>query len=77
MQRLFSWARARGRFVRLWAFLAVGLLIAGCATNMTQERERSAALRNIGQAYLMQRDFTAALSKLLEAEVVYADDPIL
>jgi tetratricopeptide (TPR) repeat protein len=77
MQKRFLWNRSRGRFVRLWAFLAVGLLIAGCATDMTQERERSAALRNIGQAYLMQRDFTAALAKLLEAEAVYADDPIL
>ena len=77
MQRLFSWTWSGKRFFRLGTFLTVGLLVTGCATDMTRERERSAALRNIGQAYLMQRDFTAALSKLLEAEAVYADDPIL
>ena len=77
MTILSQWIKTSALSVRLWALLAAGMLTAACATDVTQERERSAALRNIGQAYLMQRDFTAALSELLEAEAIYADDPIL
>jgi tetratricopeptide (TPR) repeat protein len=48
-----------------------------CATNLEQRKQQSEAQRNVGEAYMVEGKYTAALKELLEAEKLYADDPIL
>jgi tetratricopeptide (TPR) repeat protein len=54
----------------------VSCLIA-CATNLEQRKLQSEAQRNVGEAYMVEGKYTLALKELLEAEKVYADDPLL
>ncbi len=51
--------------------------LGACATNQEARKKESEAQRNIGEAYMIQGNTTQALKKLLEAEKIYADDPIL
>ena len=40
-------------------------------------KKQGEAIRNVGEAYLIQGDYTAALNELLKAEKMYANDPHL
>jgi type IV pilus biogenesis/stability protein PilW len=61
------------------ALLLGVLLISACATTgITIENKRKAeADRNLGEAYLSQRNYTAALGELLKAQKLDAQDPLL
>ncbi len=54
------------------------IFIWGCAGTGNQEKiNASRARRNVGQAYLVQGNFTAALRELLQAEALNPNDPVL
>jgi len=55
-------------------FLIFGL--ASCA-NTEQLKKQEEAGRLVGEAYMSQNDYTAALNELLKAEKIYANDPHL
>ena len=61
--------------------VVMGLLVLffwGCAGTSNPEKIKAGrAARNVGQAYLVQGNFTAALNELLRAETLNPDDPIL
>lgn len=61
-----------------WIPLAIVLIMAiGCAGNLEHRKRQSQATRDVGEAYMVQGNFTAALNELLKAEKIYPDDPIL
>jgi len=50
----------------------------GCAGVGSPEKTKAGrAARNLGQAYLVQGNFTAALNELLRAETIHPDDPVV
>ena len=52
--------------------------VVSCATpNMEVQKQQGEALRNLGEAYYTQGDYTSALRELLKAEAIYPDDPFL
>lgn len=66
--------------------LAIGLVcvisvifLAACAGSQSQEelQQKGEATRTIGEAYMRQGDYTAALRELLKAKELYPEDPIL
>jgi Tfp pilus assembly protein PilF len=62
-----------------FALLAV-LLISACApakTTMPEDRKKGIAARNLGEAYLQEERYTAALGEFIKAKGFIPDDPIL
>jgi len=61
--------------------LSLGLFlifcIASCAANIEIRKKQEEASRNLGEAYLQQRDFSSALREFLKAEKIYSKDPLL
>jgi type IV pilus biogenesis/stability protein PilW len=55
------------------------LLFSGCATKGVSplDKKKADATRNLGEAYLSEKNYTAALRELLKAEKLNPDDPIL
>jgi type IV pilus biogenesis/stability protein PilW len=55
------------------------LLVSACATTglSPQDKKKANASRNLGEAYLSEGNYTAALGELLKAEKINPDDPIL
>ena len=51
--------------------------IASCATNIEVRKKQGEASRNLGEAYMQQRDFSSALREFLKAEKLYSKDPYL
>lgn len=62
-------------FISLMMIFALG----ACASSgsLALKKERSEATRDLGEAYMKQNRHTMALRKLLEAEEIYAKDPLL
>ena len=55
------------------------LLLSGCAATGVSplDKKKADATRNLGEAYLGEKNYTAALRELLKAEKLNPDDPIL
>ncbi len=51
--------------------------IVSCAANIEMRKKQEEAFRNLGEAYMQQRDFTSALREFLKAEQIYSKDPYL
>jgi Tfp pilus assembly protein PilF len=52
--------------------------MAGCASRQKKlEKQRAEAIRDLGEAYMAQREYTRALREFLKAEAIYPDDPYL
>ena len=51
--------------------------IVSCAANIEMRKKQEEASRNLGEAYMQQRDFTSALREFLKAEKIYSKDPYL
>lgn len=62
---------------RIVLVLLAVAIFAGCANKTPMLRKQSEAMRNLGEAYMNQGDFTIALKQFLEAESLYADDYLL
>ncbi len=52
-------------------------LITGCASDRAARQREGAALRNIGEAYMIEDQYTSALKELLKADELTPDDPFL
>ncbi len=57
--------------------LLASLTLLSCASNRVQEQKIAAATVELGEVYLNQGNFTAALKALLDAEKVLPNDPYL
>ncbi|NNF99078.1 MAG: tetratricopeptide repeat protein [Desulfobacteraceae bacterium] len=56
--------------------LVLAILLAGCSgASQYQRKEEAEAHRNIGEAYMRQGNYTAALKELLQAETMNPQDP--
>ena len=53
------------------------LVFVACVSDQAQQKNRAAAIRNVGEAYMYQGQYTAALRELLRALEIYPDDPFL
>jgi Tfp pilus assembly protein PilF len=52
--------------------------VASCATtNIKVQKQQEEALRNLGEVYYKQGDYTSALREFLKAEAIYSEDPFL
>jgi tetratricopeptide (TPR) repeat protein len=62
----------------MWAAsIFLVFFLVSCAANLEIRKSQEEALRNFGEAYIREGDYTKALGKLLEAEKLYAEDPHL
>jgi len=58
--------------------LIIALYVVSCATaNMDVQKQQGKAVRNLGEEYYKQGDYTSALREFLKAEALYPDDPFL
>jgi len=60
------------RFIYV-ALVSIFFLVS-CAANLEIRKDQEEALRNLGEAYMGQEDYTAALRELLKAEKIYSKD---
>lgn len=70
---IFAW-------VLVLSIMTLGIMTggAGCASKQKMlEKQRAEAIRDLGEAYLAQREYTRALREFLKAEAIYPDDPYL
>lgn len=51
--------------------------ITACTANLEIKKKQEEASRNLGEAYMQQRNYTAALKEFLKAEKLYPKDPYL
>ncbi|MBC2695193.1 MAG: tetratricopeptide repeat protein [Desulfobacteraceae bacterium] len=51
--------------------------IASCTVNTEVRKKQEEASRNLGEAYMQQKDFSSALREFLKAEKLYSRDPYL
>ena len=62
----------------MWtASMFLVFFLVSCAPNLELIKNQEEALRNFGEAYIREGDYTKALRKLLEAEKLYSKDPLL
>ncbi len=62
----------------IWAIsMFLVFFLASCAANLEAIKRQEEASRNLGEAYMGQGDYTAALREFLQAEKLYAKDPYL
>jgi len=59
----------------VWVLLIFNVV--SCATNLESRKRQSEATRNLGEAYMVQGDYTSALRELLKAKKLYSNDPYL
>jgi type IV pilus assembly protein PilF len=62
---------------RLVLSLFLIFCLSSCAANIEVRKKQEEASRNLGEAYLQQRDFSSALREFLKAEKIYSKDPYL
>lgn len=65
---------------RLNGLWIVGILVMGCLAGCAQNenlRKQGESFRNLGEAYMVQGNYTAALKELMTAERLTPDDPYL
>jgi len=65
--------------VRLVCILCAILMVWGvsCSSNLQVKKEQEESLRDLGEAYMGQGNYTAALRELFKAERLYSKDPYL
>ncbi|RZB34837.1 MAG: hypothetical protein SRB1_00605 [Desulfobacteraceae bacterium Eth-SRB1] len=62
----------------MWAvFVLLVFFLVSCAANLEVRKKQEEASRNLGEAYMGQGGYTAALREFLEAEKLYDGDPYL
>jgi len=69
--------KIKAKLIMLATSISLMLFLVSCAANLELRKNQEEALRNLGEAYMRQGDYTAALRKLLEAEKLYSKDPHL
>ena len=62
----------------MWAAsIFLVFFLVSCAANLEVRKNQEEASRNLGEAYMGQGDYTAALREFLKAEKLYSKDPYL
>ena len=62
----------------MWtASMFLVFFLVSCAANLEVRKNQEEASRNLGEAYMGQGDYTAALREFLKAEKLYSKDPYL
>ena len=61
----------------IYVVLASIFFLVSCAANLEVRKNQEQASRNLGEAYMGQGDYTAALREFLKAEKLYSKDPYL
>ena len=61
----------------IYVVLVSIFFLVSCGANLEVRKNQEEALRNLGEAYIREGDYTTALRKLLEAEKLYSKDPHL
>ncbi len=57
--------------------ILISLITVSCETTPQKPRpDQASTIRNMGEAYIMQGDYTAALKELLKAEKINPNDPV-
>jgi type IV pilus biogenesis/stability protein PilW len=67
-------------WVLVLSFSMMGAMMGmtGCASDQKKlKKQRAEAIRDLGEAYMAQREYTRALREFLKAEEIYPDDPYL
>jgi len=69
----------RWRLEPILSLIFAMLLFSACATMgvSPQDKRKADATRNLGEAYISEKNYTAALGELLKAQKLNPDDPIL
>jgi type IV pilus assembly protein PilF len=62
------------RIVRLSTILVALLVLSACASDLSLQKEQSEALRNLGEVYMRQENYTLALKELRKAEALFPMD---
>ena len=66
------------RSVPATLMVMVMILTAACATtDHAKIKKQAEAIRGVGEAYMLERNYTAALRELLKAEKMNPDDHLL
>ena len=62
-----------------WTVLVImAFCVVSCATaDIKVQKQQEEAIRNLGEEYYKQGDYTSALRQFLKAEALYPDDPFL
>lgn len=61
----------------MMVFWVVSCATANMEVQKKQQKKQGEALRNLGEVYYKQGDYTSALRELLKSEALYPDDPFL
>ncbi|MBW2406036.1 MAG: tetratricopeptide repeat protein [Deltaproteobacteria bacterium] len=62
----------------VWVLTLTAFCVVSCATaNIKVQKQQGEALRNLGEEYYRQGDYTSALREFLKSEELYPDDPFL
>jgi len=71
--------KGRRRRYRWFGSVLLFIMVLSCATpaGLEEKRKQEEASRFLGEAYLAQENYTAALREFLKARQIYADDPYL
>lgn len=63
--------------IKMSYFLLMFLIITGCASHTKEHTKIATATRALGEAYMAQGNYIAALRELLDAEKIIPQDPFL
>ena len=61
----------------IYVVLVSIFFLVSCGANLEVRKSQEEASRNLGEAYMGQGDYTAALREFLKAKKLYAEDPYL
>jgi len=75
--KLFEVKQMKTRRLGWTVFVFFVFCVVSCSANLEVRKKQEEASRNLGEAYLGQRDYTSALREFLKAEALYRDDPYL
>jgi type IV pilus assembly protein PilF len=66
-----------GWFKRIMVLFTALTIMTGCTASSYENRKKAEANRNIGEAYLRQKNYTSAMAEFVKAEKLTPKDPYL
>ncbi len=81
IQKKIKWLTNKRSLVYIFAIVSITMAFACTASqsyvSQEEKRKKAEALRNLGEAHLVSGNYTAALSKLLDAEKISPQNPYI
>jgi type IV pilus assembly protein PilF len=65
------------KFGKIVSVVMMAILLGACASDKAAKKGQSEALRQLGEAYMGQKEYTKALREFKKAEEIYPKDPLL